>query len=156
MSTRTGHSPLQPLQARQRSSASFTASERQPAGWRSDAVKDALDLCLACKGCKGECPVRVDMATYKAEFLSHFYEGKLRPRHAYAFGLIYWWSRLASPVAPLVNLVSASPLGAAGKRAVGMHPARQLPRFARQTFVDWFRARPARNVGRETVLLWPG
>src|SRR5207244_7850849 len=53
-------------------------------GWRSDAVKEALDLCLACKGCKGECPVNVDMATYKAEFLSHHYQGRLRPRAAYA------------------------------------------------------------------------
>ena len=56
-------------------------------GWRSEAVKDALDLCLACKGCKGDCPVNVDMATYKAEFLSHYYEGRLRPRHAYCDGL---------------------------------------------------------------------
>ena len=50
-----------------------------PDGWRDDAVKEALDLCLACKGCKGDCPVNVDMATYKAEFLSHYYEGRLRP-----------------------------------------------------------------------------
>ena len=56
-------------------------------GWKSEAVKDSLDLCLACKGCKGECPVNVDMATYKAEFLSHYYEGRLRPRYAYAMGL---------------------------------------------------------------------
>ena len=62
-------------------------------GWKSDEVKDALDLCLSCKGCKGECPVNVDMATYKAEFLSHYYEGRLRPRHAYAFGWIHIWSR---------------------------------------------------------------
>ena len=57
---------------------------------------DALDLCLACKGCKGDCPVNVDMATYKAEFLSHYYERRIRPRHAYSMGLIYWWARLAS------------------------------------------------------------
>ena len=55
-------------------------------GWKSEAVQEALDLCLACKGCKTECPVNVDMATYKAEFLSHYYEGRLRPRHAYAMG----------------------------------------------------------------------
>ena len=58
-------------------------------------MHDALDLCLACKGCKSECPVNVDMATYKAEFLSHYYAGPLRPRVAYAMGLIYWWARLA-------------------------------------------------------------
>ena len=49
-------------------------------GWKSDPVREALDLCLACKGCRTECPVNVDMATYKAEFLSHYYEGRLRPR----------------------------------------------------------------------------
>ena len=65
-------------------------------GWKDKHVKEALDLCLACKGCKSDCPVDVDMATYKSEFLSHYYKGKLRPRTAYAFGLIYWWSRAAS------------------------------------------------------------
>src|SRR2546427_7246418 len=48
-------------------------------GWRDRHVRQALDLCLACKGCKGDCPVNVDMATYKAEFLSHYYKGRLRP-----------------------------------------------------------------------------
>ncbi|HEU4616952.1 MAG TPA: FAD-binding and (Fe-S)-binding domain-containing protein, partial [Gammaproteobacteria bacterium] len=57
-------------------------------GWKSEAVREALDLCLACKGCKSDCPVNVDMATYKAEFSAHYYEGRLRPRAAYAFGWI--------------------------------------------------------------------
>src|SRR5205085_5616350 len=70
-------------------------------GWRNDSVKEALDLCLSCKGCKGDCPVHVDMATYKAEFLSHYYKGHVRPLHAYAFGLIHRWARLAS-IAPRV------------------------------------------------------
>ncbi len=65
-------------------------------GWRDKYVKEALDLCLACKGCKHDCPVNVDMATYKSEFLAHFYAGSIRPRSAYAFGLIYWWSRVAT------------------------------------------------------------
>ncbi len=64
-------------------------------GWQDEGVKDALDFCLSCKGCKGECPVNVDMATYKAEFLSHYYERKRRPIAAYAFGLMYWWARIA-------------------------------------------------------------
>ena len=63
-------------------------------GFRSEAVKESLDLCLACKGCKSDCPVNVDVATYKAEFLSHYYEGRLRPRHAYVFGLIDKWARI--------------------------------------------------------------
>src|SRR5207247_9901123 len=49
-------------------------------GWRDEAVRESLDLCLACKGCKGDCPVNVDIATYKAELLSHYYAGRLRPR----------------------------------------------------------------------------
>src|SRR5436309_5395842 len=73
-------------------------------GWRSESVKEALDLCLACKGCKGDCPVNVDMATYKAEFLSHFWEGRIRPRHAYAFGWIDKWVRLAAVAPRIINL----------------------------------------------------
>ena len=79
-------------------------------GWRSESVKEALDLCLACKGCKGDCPVNVDMATYKAEFLSHYYAGQLRPRSSYAMGLIYWWSRLASRMPGVVNFFTQTPL----------------------------------------------
>jgi Fe-S oxidoreductase len=65
-------------------------------GWRSEPVREALDLCLSCKGCKSDCPMQVDMATYKAEFLSHHCAGRIRPRQAYAMGLIYWWARLAA------------------------------------------------------------
>ena len=65
-------------------------------GWRSEEVKHSLDLCLACKGCKSDCPVGVDVATYKSEFLSHYYEGRVRPRSAYAFGNIDLWARVAS------------------------------------------------------------
>ena len=59
-------------------------------GWRSAEVEEALDLCLACKGCKSDCPVNVDMASYKAEFRTHHYAWRLRPRHAYAMGWIHW------------------------------------------------------------------
>src|SRR5438067_7390160 len=78
-------------------------------GWRDDHVKEALDLCLACKGCKSECPLNVDMATYKAEFLAHYYEGRLRPRHAYAMGLIPWWARIAARMPGVVNAVLRAP-----------------------------------------------
>jgi Fe-S oxidoreductase len=125
-------------------------------GWHSEAVKDALDLCLACKGFKGDCPVQVDMATYKAEFLSHYYEGRLRPRSAYAMGLIYWWARLAAPMPGLVNLVTHTPvLSDILKLAGGIETKREIPAFARQTFKDWFRQRPVRNEGFQKVMLWP-
>jgi FAD/FMN-containing dehydrogenase len=110
--------------------------------WKEEAVKDALDLCLACKGCKSECPVNVDMATYKAEFLSHYYEKRLRPRSAYAFGLIFRWARLAQAAPWLVNLMTQTPgLGRLAKLAAGVAPQRQIPRFARTPLLLIFRSR---------------
>jgi FAD/FMN-containing dehydrogenase/Fe-S oxidoreductase len=124
--------------------------------WRSEEVFDALHLCLACKGCKSDCPVNVDMATYKAEFLSHYYRGRARPRAAYALGLIYWWARLASKIPRIANLVSQAPgLSSALKRAGGVAPERTVPRFATRTFRDWFQRRGPANAGRPDVLLWP-
>ena len=118
-------------------------------GWRDENVKQALDLCLACKGCKGDCPVNVDMATYKAEFLSHYYERRLRPRTAYAMGLIYWWARLAAPFAALANFFARTPpFSTLLKWLAGISQKRQLPAFARPTFRRWFeRRRPVRQLG---------
>jgi len=125
-------------------------------GWRDPHVKDALDLCLACKGCKGDCPLQVDMATYKAEFLSHYYEHRLRPRQAYAMGLIYWWARLASVVPEIVNFFTRAPLlGGLLKMVGGIARQREMPVFAPQTFTEWFRRRARCNVGQPRVLLWP-
>ncbi len=125
-------------------------------GWRNEEVKEALDLCLACKGCKHECPVRVDMATYKAEFLSHYFKGRLRPRQAYALGLIYWEARIASRMPRIANLLTQrEPFATLGKRLAGVAPERRPPAFATRTFVDWFRARGTRNAGMPRVLLWP-
>jgi FAD/FMN-containing dehydrogenase/Fe-S oxidoreductase len=118
-------------------------------GWRDEHVHEALDLCLACKGCKGECPVNVDMATYKAEFLSHYYAGRLRPPSAYAFGLIMYWARMAARLPWLANLVA--PLG---KRLIGVAPQRTIPRFASETFKAWF-SRRASASGTRRVVLWP-
>src|SRR5438309_1783284 len=90
-------------------------------GWRSKAVKEALDLCLACKGCKSECPVNVDIATYKAEFLSHYYARRIRPRSAYAFGLIGRWARLAAHAPTLANLATQTqPLASIAKALAGI------------------------------------
>ncbi len=125
-------------------------------GWHDDNVKDALHLCLACKGCKGDCPVNVDMATYKAEFLSHYYEGRLRPRHAYAFGLIMYWSRIASRMPRLANFFTQTPLlRSIAKFGADIAPKRKIPPFAHQTFKDWFRERDPQNTDRPKVILWP-
>jgi len=108
-------------------------------GWRSEEVKQSLDLCLACKGCKSDCPVGVDVATYKAEFLSHYYEARVRPRSAYAFGNIDLWARMASKAPGLVNLTTQLPfLREIAKLAAGMPFRRSIPAFAPQTFRAWF------------------
>jgi Fe-S oxidoreductase len=122
-------------------------------GWRSEEVKEALDLCLACKGCRNECPVRVDMATYKAEFLAHYYEGRLRPRQAYALGLIMFWARLATKMPRLANLLASNPLS---KRLAGIAPERTPPQFADESFASWFERRGGAQVqGGRRVVLWP-
>jgi len=125
-------------------------------GWQNETVKEALDLCLACKGCKGECPVQVDIATYKAEFLSHYYEGRRRPVAAYAFGLMYWWAKAVAIAPGVVNFVTQTPgLRDLAKAAATMAPQRRIPLFAPQTFRAWFAARSPRNIGKPDVILWP-
>jgi Fe-S oxidoreductase len=128
-------------------------------GWRDEHVREALDLCLQCKGCKGDCPVSVDMATYKAEFLAHYYAGRLRPRAAYSMGLIHRWARLASFAPGLDNLLTQTPLlrDAVGWLA-GVTPHRPPPQFAPETFQSWFRRRPVDRAAQEerpVVILWP-
>lgn len=125
-------------------------------GFRSEAVKESLDLCLACKGCRSDCPVHVDMATYKAEFLSHYYKGRLRPLRAYAFGRIAQWARLGALLPKVTNFVQRAPyLSAIVKAVLGIAPGRRLPRFAPETFKSWFFKRTPRNVAGPPVVLWP-
>jgi FAD/FMN-containing dehydrogenase/Fe-S oxidoreductase len=125
-------------------------------GWRNDHVNESLDLCLACKGCKTDCPVNVDMATYKAEFLSHYYQGRLRPLRAYSMGLIYWWARLASHVPDLANFLTQTPvLGRIVKALGGIAQERRMPAFASPTFAEWFANRPWKQPKGPRVILWP-
>ena len=130
-------------------------------GWRDENVKESLDLCLSCKGCKSDCPVGVDLATYKAEFLSHYHEGRLRPRSDYAFANIDFWARLASKVPGLVNLATQLPLlRNIAKLAAGMPQQRSVPAFAPQTFRSWFERRTAEhrqpaNPEGARIMVWP-
>jgi Fe-S oxidoreductase len=126
-------------------------------GWRNEEVHEALDLCLACKGCTSDCPVSVDMPTLKAEFLSHYYDGRLRPRHAYAFGLIDQAARLASRAPGVVNFLTHTPsLSRIAKLAADISPQREIPAFASTTLQRWFRERGGpRNETGAKVLLWP-
>ena len=118
-------------------------------GWKDEGIKEALDLCLACKGCKGDCPVSVDVATYKAEFLAHFYEGRLRPNYAYSMGLIDKWAVLGSKLPDLANLITQTPLlGKVAKKIA----------FPQQSFKAWLaeRADPSTTTQsiRGEVILW--
>ena len=106
--------------------------------WKSGAVEEALDLCLACKGCKSDCPVHVDMATYKAEFRSQHYHRRLRPRSAYSMGLIHLWARYASWMPGLANLAANT---APAKWLAGVAQQRDMPPFAKRTFRSWFSKR---------------
>jgi len=124
--------------------------------WRDERIKQSLDLCLSCKGCKSDCPVGVDVATYKAEFLSHYYDGRVRPRSAYAFGNIDIWARLASNAPGLMNLTTQLPvLRDIAKLVSGMPRGRSIPAFASQTFKQWFRRRSPRDIDNPPVVLWP-
>jgi FAD/FMN-containing dehydrogenase/Fe-S oxidoreductase len=128
-------------------------------GWQSSEVYDALDLCLACKGCTSDCPVQVDMPTMKSEFLHHHYKSlkRWRPRYAYAFGLIDQAARVASRIPEVANFVTQTPgLSRIAKFAAGMAPERSIPEFAPVTLQQWWQDRGGtRNPGGRRVVLWP-
>jgi Fe-S oxidoreductase len=128
-------------------------------GWRSAEVRDALDLCLACKGCKSDCPVGVDMATYKAEFLAHHYEGRLRPAAHYSLGWLPLWARLSRIAPRWVNAALHAPgIAGLGKAAAGVAPEREAPVFAQQSFLQWWQERGTAEpdpTDARTVVLWP-
>jgi len=126
--------------------------------WEDEDVRSSLDLCLACKGCKTDCPVAVDVATYKAEFLSHYYEGKRRPLSHYAFGQIDRWLRIAAHAPWLANLFTQMPgPREIAKALIGISARRRLPAVARRSFQRWFSQRTdsSRTGKHPQVVLWP-
>ena len=126
-------------------------------GWRNGEVKEALDLCLSCKACKTECPVNVDMATWKAEFFAHFYEGRRHPLRHYAFGFMDRWAHLGSHAPLLANLALRVPgAGALSKQALGIAPQRVFPVLAKTSFSRSFhRTQTLGDTHGKPVLLWP-
>ncbi|WP_406692239.1 FAD-binding and (Fe-S)-binding domain-containing protein [Saccharopolyspora sp. ID03-671] len=125
-------------------------------GWGSGEALEALDLCLSCKACASDCPVNVDMATYKAEFLHHHYRGRVRPRAHYSMGRLPVWLRVVSAVPGLAAvsnaLLALRPVSALVKRAGGIEPRRGMIRFAPRSLTRRVRRR---ERGGATVVLWP-
>jgi len=123
-------------------------------GWHDEDVKESLDLCLSCKACKSECPTNVDIATYRAEFLSHYYEKRRRPLHAYGFGMVDKWLELAALSPGLANVMMQAPgLNAVAKKLLDISPKRTIPRVAPVSFRKWARSGNVPTDGGD-VLLW--
>ena len=127
-----------------------------PQSIRSRRLYEALDLCLECKGCKGECPSNVDMAKLKYEFLYRYHGAHGTPLRAKLFANINRLNRLGSHFAPFANIASRTPgLRWMLHRFLGIHKDRPLPSFASQTFPDWFKSRtPRSNAPRGPVVLF--
>lgn len=131
-------------------------SDALPDKWQNEQVHEALDLCLSCKACKSECPVKVDMATYKAEFLAQHYKGRTHPLPHYLFGFMDRWARLASFAPVIANAAFALPgVETLAKRVADIAPQRTLPRFARHSFLSDQNKMAGDRNGEKTVLLWP-
>jgi FAD/FMN-containing dehydrogenase/Fe-S oxidoreductase len=146
-SYRATHEERYSTRGRARLLAEMLRGEVITEGWASDEVREALDWCLACKGCRSDCPTHTDMAAYKAEFLSHYYESQRRPRQAWSMGRIGEWAPIASRVSGFTNFISSWSIS---KRLAGIDLTRKAPRFAPRTFRSQFRP----NAGETRVVLF--
>jgi FAD/FMN-containing dehydrogenase/Fe-S oxidoreductase len=130
-------------------------------GFQSPAVYEALDLCLSCKACKSECPVQVDMAAYKSEFLAQRYKGRMHPLHHYLFGFADRLAKYGSLAPNITNAVlTGSVTGPLIKRVAGIAPERELPRLAPKSFQKISNpvhagTNTVQNAAASQVLLWP-
>jgi FAD/FMN-containing dehydrogenase/Fe-S oxidoreductase len=155
-SYRVTRDEMHSTRGRARLLAEMFQGEVVPASWRNEAVFEALELCLSCKGCAVDCPTHVDMATYKAEFLFHYYRGRLRPVASYALGLLPWWVRAATRAPQLANgLLGDHLVGRSLKRLGGISPDRPAPVLARRSLRRALDPTVSIGPGDASVVLWP-
>lgn len=121
--------------------------------WGSESLKEILDLCLECKGCKTECPSQVDMAKIKAEFLYHYHQKAPFSLRRYLMGYISQVNRLGTAFAPLSNVLFKLPLSGWMLRAIGITPERTLPPFAFRRFSSRLKKIQGKQEGSLDVVL---
>lgn len=115
-------------------------SGQQKEAFRSEELKDALDLCLSCKACKSECPANVDMAKMKAEFMNGYHKENGTTAGERFFGQPEKLYPLASLFAPITNFINKQvPTKTILEKVFGIDSRRDLPEFASQTFKSWFK-----------------
>jgi FAD/FMN-containing dehydrogenase/Fe-S oxidoreductase len=151
----------------------FLTRSEQPNRFAHEEIKEVMDLCLACKGCKAECPSNVDVAKLKMEFLYQYQKEKGLPLRSWLVGNFAKLSNIASYVPFLYNVVMGTPaIRRISNALVGFHPDRTMPLMAKQTLWSWLKARTSpiqeksvylfvdeftnfndAEIGRTTVLL---
>lgn len=118
-------------------------------------VKEVLDLCLSCKGCKKECPSTVDMAKLKAEFMQHYYDANGVPFRARLIANFARSQKLAAYAPWLWNFCfGTKPIRKLLNRIVGIHPERSIPLLPKVTFTTWFKAHTPHNKAGSIGSVW--
>lgn len=116
-----------------------------------EEIYKILDLCISCKGCKGECPSNVDMAKIKAEFLQHYYDQKGIPFRTKLIAFLPRIGELAIAMRPITNFMLKQEWV---NNLIGFHPGRKIPTYSKQTLRTWMRKNSANRSFKGKVYLF--